>query len=59
MEVRKYDLKFLSDEKNLLFDAVVISKVFINEIIFNVSVKAIGKSFKHIAIVSKLTSCFC
>jgi hypothetical protein len=55
MEVRKYDLRFLCDEKDHSFDAVVISKVFTNEIIFNVSVKAIRKYFKLIAIASKLT----
>ena len=55
MEVRKYDLTFLNDEKNLSFDADVIGKVFINEIIFNVSLKAIGKFCRHIVIVSKST----
>jgi len=57
MVVRKYDLTLLSDEKNLSFDAIVIGKVFANEIIFKVSTKAIGKSFKQIAMVSKSTSC--
>jgi len=56
MVVREYDFTLLNNEKNFSFDAVVISKVFINEIIFNVSVKAIGISFRHIAIVSKSTS---
>jgi len=47
MVLSKYDLTLLSDEKNLPFDAVVIGKVCTNEIIFIVSTKAIGKSFRH------------
>jgi len=55
MEVRRYDLTLLSDEKNLSFDAIVIGKVFTYEIIFNVSLKAIGNCCRHIAILSKST----
>jgi len=50
MVVLKYDLTLLSDEKNLSFDAIVISKVFTNEIFFKVSTKVIGKSFRHTTI---------
>lgn len=58
MRVRRYDFTFLGDEKIHSYNVVVIGKVLTNEIIFNISVKAIRKSFRHIAVVSKLTSCF-
>jgi hypothetical protein len=44
-------------KKTFQFDAVVIGKVFTNEIIFKVSTKAIEKSYRHIAMMSKSTSC--